>query len=89
MSRLSCNVNGKELQILRGEFHRHTEISGDGGGDGALEDMWRYGIDVAAMDWIGNGDHDNGAGREYTWWLTQKTTDVFHNARCIQSAVQL
>ncbi len=73
-----ANVNGKELQILRGEFHRHTEISGDGGGDGALEDMWRYGIDVAAMDWIGNGDHDNGAGREYTWWLTQKTTDVFH-----------
>ena len=21
------------------------------------------------MDWIGNGDHDNGAGREYSWWL--------------------
>ncbi len=73
-----AQVNGTELRILRGEFHRHTEISGDGGGDGALEDMWRYGIDVAAMDWIGNGDHDNGAGREYTWWLTQKTTDVFH-----------
>jgi hypothetical protein len=28
--------------------------------------------------WIGNGDHDNGGGREYTWWLTQKTTDAFH-----------
>ena len=71
-------INGETLQIQRGEFHRHTEISGDGGGDGALEDMWRYAIDVAGMDWIGNGDHDNGAGREYTWWLTQKTTDVFH-----------
>jgi hypothetical protein len=73
-----ATVEGKELRILRGEFHRHTEISGDGGGDGPLEDMWRYAIDVAAMDWIGNGDHDNGAGREYPWWLTQKTTDVYH-----------
>lgn len=69
--------DGKKLQLLRGEFHRHTEISGDGGNDGPLEDMWRYAIDVAAMDWLGNGDHDNGAGREYTWWLTQKTTDAF------------
>jgi len=72
------NYNGTRLQIIRGEFHRHTEISGDGGNDGPLEDMWRYGIDVAAMDWLGCGDHDNGGGREYTWWLTQKTTDAFH-----------
>ena len=71
-------VAGKELRILRGEFHRHTEISGDGAGDGPLEDMWRYGIDAASMDWLGCGDHDNGNGREYTWWLTQKTTDAFH-----------
>ncbi len=69
--------DGKSLRLLRGEFHRHTEISGDGGNDGPLEDMWRYGMDVAAMDWLGNGDHDNGGGREYTWWLTQKTTDAF------------
>lgn len=71
-------VDGVELRIVRGEFHRHTEISVDGGGDGPLEDMWRYAVDAAAMDWLGNGDHDNGNGREYTWWLTQKTTDVFH-----------
>jgi hypothetical protein len=68
---------GKKLQLLRGEFHRHTEISGDGGPDGSLEDMFRYGIDSARMDWLGNGDHDNGGGREYTWWLTQKFTDAF------------
>jgi hypothetical protein len=72
-----ANVGGKELQILRGEFHRHTEISGDGGNDGPLEDMWRYAVDVARMDWLGCGDHDNGGGREYPWWLTQKTTDAF------------
>jgi hypothetical protein len=71
------DYHGKPLRIVRGEFHRHTEISGDGGNDGPLEDMWRYAMDVAAMDWLGCGDHDNGAGREYTWWLTQKTTDAF------------
>ncbi len=70
-------VAGKKYQLLRGEFHRHTEISFDGGGDGSLEDMFRYGIDAAAMDWIGNADHDNGGGREYTWWLTQKFTDAY------------
>ncbi|MDQ6631413.1 MAG: DUF3604 domain-containing protein, partial [Verrucomicrobiota bacterium] len=71
------DYRGKQLRLVRGEFHRHTEISGDGGNDGPLEDMWRYAIDVAAMDWLGCGDHDNGGGREYTWWLTQKTTDAF------------
>jgi hypothetical protein len=71
------DYQGKTLNLVRGEFHRHTEISGDGGNDGPLEDMWRYGVDVAAMDWLSCADHDNGAGREYTWWLTQKTTDAF------------
>ena len=76
---LRLKLGGKTYQILRGEFHRHTEISADGGGDGALEDMWRYALDAAGLDWIGNGDHDNGGGREYPWWLTQKMTDIFHH----------
>jgi hypothetical protein len=71
-------AGGKKYHLLRGEFHRHTEVSWDGGPDGSLEDMFRYAIDAAAMDWIGNGDHDNGAGREYSWWLTQKFTDAYH-----------
>jgi hypothetical protein len=71
-------ANGKKYQLLRGEFHRHTEMSWDGGPDGSLEDMFRYAIDAARMDWIGNGDHDNGAGREYSWWLTQKLSDAYH-----------
>jgi len=70
-------VGGKTLRLVRGEFHRHTEISSDGGGDGLLMDMWRYGMDVAALDWIGNGDHDNGGGRDYSWWIIQKTTHLF------------
>ena len=70
--------DGKKYRLLRGEFHRHTEISWDGGPDGSLEDMFRYAIDVAALDWIGNTDHDNGGGREYSWWLTQKLSDAYH-----------
>ena len=69
---------GKTYQLLRGEFHRHTEISTDGGNDGSLEDMWRYALDCARLDWMGNGDHDNGGHKEYTWWLIQKTTDLYH-----------
>jgi hypothetical protein len=68
---------GKKYRLLRGEFHRHTAGSWDGVGDGSLEDMFRYALDAAALDWIGNGDHDNGSGREYTWWLTQKLTDAY------------
>lgn len=71
-------AGGKKYQLLRGDFHRHTEISWDGGADGSLEDMFRYAIDAAALDWVGNGDHDNGAGREYTWWLVQKLTDAYY-----------
>jgi hypothetical protein len=64
--------------IVRGEFHRHSEVSMDGGGDGTLLDQWRYVLDAADVDWIGCCDHDNGAGREYSWWIIQKLTDVFY-----------
>jgi hypothetical protein len=66
------------LRILRGEFHRHSEISMDGGSDGTILDQYRYMIDGSYMDWVGCCDHDNGAGREYTWWLSQKLTDIFY-----------
>jgi hypothetical protein len=66
-----------EYQILRGEFHRHTEVSTDGGRDGTLFDTWRYALDTAALEWIGCCDHDNGSGREYSWWTNQKLDDIF------------
>jgi hypothetical protein len=71
-------VGGKTYRPLRGDFHRHTEISWDGGPDGSLEDMFRYAVDAAGFDWVANSDHDNGGGREYPWWLTQKFTDAYH-----------
>ncbi|MEK7407038.1 MAG: hypothetical protein AAB225_18350 [Acidobacteriota bacterium] len=66
------------LRLIRGEFHRHSEISMDGGNDGTILDQWRYMFDPGAMDWVGCCDHDNGGGREYSWWITQKLTDIFY-----------
>jgi hypothetical protein len=68
----------KNLRIVRGEFHRHSEISADARNDGTMFDQWRYILDAAALDWVGCCDHDNGNGREYSWWITQKLTDVFY-----------
>ncbi len=72
-------VNGPDLQIVRGEFHRHSEISMDGGNDGTILDQYRYILDAGALDWVGCCDHDNGAGREYSWWISQKLTDIFYS----------
>ena len=44
----------------------------------SLLDQWRYIIDTGALDWVGCCDHDNGGGREYSWWIEQKLTDVFY-----------
>lgn len=70
-------TGGSELRILRGDFHRHTEISPDGAGDGSLEDYFRYMIDAAAMDTGVLTDHNAGPD-EYTWWRTEKGHDLFH-----------
>jgi hypothetical protein len=67
------------LKIVRGEFHRHSEISMDGGNDGTILDQYRYILDAGSLDWVGCCDHDNGAGREYTWWISQKLTDIFYS----------
>ncbi len=70
-------VNGQPYQLLRGDFHRHTEISFDGARDGPLIDSYRYFIDAASLSWVGCCDHDDGTAREYTWWLMQKFTDAY------------
>ncbi len=71
-----ASIGGKDLRIVRGESPSPHRDQRRRRGRRSLDDMWRYAIDAASMDWIGNGDHDNGNGREYTWWLTQKTTDA-------------
>lgn len=72
-------VGGRELRILRGDTHRHTELSMDlrGSPDGSLQDFYRYMLDAAAMDWGFVSDHQYGADRTYWWWLTEKAADLF------------
>ncbi|MBI3208640.1 MAG: hypothetical protein HYZ37_07040 [Candidatus Solibacter usitatus] len=77
MRNYRAQVGSEKLQMMRGEFHRHTEVSGDGGRDGPLIDAYRYMIDAAYMDWGGCCDHNNGNGREYSWWIQQKLTDAY------------
>ena len=71
-------IGGKSLQFLRGEFHRHSAFSSHRDWDGPFEEVWRYGLDVAGMDWIGAGDHDYAVGNDYMWWLQQKAGDIYN-----------
>jgi hypothetical protein len=71
---------GKSLRLLRGEFHRHTEYTSHNDQDGLLEDAWRYALDAGRLDWMGDGDHDNGFGHEYMWWTIQKVADLHLHA---------
>jgi hypothetical protein len=70
-------VNGQRYSLVRGDFHRHTEVSQDGIQDGPLIDAYRYYIDAATLDWAGCCDHDDGTAREYSWWLIQKFSDAY------------
>jgi hypothetical protein len=67
---------GKTYHIYRGDMHRHTETSSDGGGDGSMHDAYRYALDAAAMDFLLVTDHHDG-GREYDWWRREKFNDLF------------
>ena len=77
LRRARIEVDGEELQIARGDLHRHTEFSSDGGIDGTLDDLMRYAIDGADLDFVVNSDHNSGNDREYSWWLTQKAIDNY------------
>jgi hypothetical protein len=75
-------VGDKDLQIVRGDLHRHTELSWDvgPGNDGSYLDFYRYMIDVAAMDFGGLTDHQGGGHYAYHWWLTEKSNDLYYLA---------
>ncbi len=73
-------VDGQTLQIVRGDLHRHTEMSWDvgPGNDGSYLDFYRYMIDVAAMDFGSLTDHQGGGHYAYHWWLTEKSADMYY-----------
>ncbi|MBI1897877.1 MAG: hypothetical protein HYS04_15305 [Acidobacteria bacterium] len=66
-------------RILRGDLHRHTDISGDGIGDGSLLDFYRYAFTAGEFDYMVVTDHQYGGGPavEYNWWRTEKSEDAF------------
>ena len=70
----------KGFHIVRGDLHRHTELSWDGGGgsDGSMQDFYRYMIDAASMDFGAMTDHNGGGDHEYSYWMTEKTTDLYN-----------
>ena len=73
------SLGGEQLQIVRGDLHRHTELSQDVGGmdDGTLPEFYRYMIDAAAMDFGASTDHQAG-GTDYWNFITQKMADMYH-----------
>src|SRR5262249_59249733 len=54
-------VGGRTYKIVRGDLHRHTEISMDGAIDGSLYDLYRYALNAANLDFIAVTDHNYGA----------------------------
>jgi hypothetical protein len=78
MRNYRLQAGDQKLGIMRGDLHRHTELSPDGRGDGPLIDSYRYLIDAAYMDWGACGGHENVGGHEYFWWLNQKFADAYH-----------
>jgi hypothetical protein len=77
MNNATVQTGTGTYHVVRGDFHRHTELSFDGGGDGSLPDAYRYMIDAAPLQWGGCCDHDNGSAREYSWWILQKYTEAY------------
>lgn len=77
-----ATIDGQPHQIVRGDMHRHTEMSWDvgPGNDGSYLDFYRYMIDVAAMDFGGLTDHQGGGHYAYHWWLTEKSSDLYYLA---------
>ena len=75
------SAGDKSYRILRGDLHRHTDISADGIGEGALIDFYRYALTAGQFDFMMVGDHqyggDNVPGVEYNWWRTEKSEDIF------------
>ena len=74
----TIDAGNRKYKIYRGDMHRHTDVSQDFKYDGSLIEVYRYALDVAAMDFIVPTDHQLGYDQEFTWWQDEKLTDLFH-----------
>ena len=73
-------IDGQSMRIVRGDLHRHSELSWDvgPGNDGSFLDFYRYMIDAASMDFGGLTDHQGGGQYPYHWWLIEKSADLYY-----------
>ncbi|MCX7011554.1 MAG: hypothetical protein NTW86_03130 [Candidatus Sumerlaeota bacterium] len=81
-------LGGESYMLLFGDTHRHTDMSRcNFGGDSTLADTYRYGIDVAQLDFLSISDHDQDLAGwrfaephpiliNYWWWQSQKMADL-------------
>jgi hypothetical protein len=72
-----ADVAGKNWRIVRGDIHRHTDLSWDGNRDGSLDDSYRYALDAAGFDYLGVCDHQAGESIPYNWSRIQKAVDLY------------
>jgi len=72
-----ANIRGNTWRIVRGDIHRHTDLSWDGNRDGSLDDSYRYAMDAADFDYLGVCDHQAGQSIPYNWWRLQKAVDMY------------
>jgi len=73
----SMEFGGREFHLVYGDLHRHTDLSlCMVPADGSLDDVYRYAIDVAQLDFLGVTDHSRdiarGAHRSLLWWRSRK-----------------
>jgi len=83
------SVGGKNYRLVLGDTHRHTDISRcNNGGDGSLQDAYRYALDACQLDWLAISDHDQDIlkhradrklrpRQDYDWWRSQKYCDLY------------
>jgi hypothetical protein len=74
----TIEAGDRTYKIYRGDLHRHSDVSQDFKYDGSLIEVYRYALDVAALDFIAPTDHQSGWDQEFTWWQDEKLVDLFH-----------
>jgi len=74
----TVEADDRRYKIYRGDLHRHSDVSQDFKYDGSLIEIYRYALDVAALDFVAPTDHQSGYDQEFTWWQDEKLVDLFH-----------
>ncbi|MEM7261647.1 MAG: hypothetical protein AAF488_06620 [Planctomycetota bacterium] len=83
LNRATVQFGSPSYTLFRGDLHRHTDLSlCFPFYDGSLQDVYRYAIEVAGLDFLGVTDHardlDQGDVDSLAWWRTTTMVRRFH-----------